>query len=162
MNYKVNPENLGLNPVEAEQAARELNRYLANLQVMFIKLHNLHWNVVGMSFFAIHEKTDELYHYVGDEIDRIAERIKMIGFYPVGSLSEALRLATITELPSTMDYNGPTVANIVIKDLQTLIRQLRAINEKVDSAYTGGLTGNSIEFFEKQHWMLSAYLTNLE
>ncbi|WAA10951.1 Dps family protein [Fervidibacillus albus] len=162
MNYKVNPENLALNPVEAEQAARELNRYLANLQVLFIKLHNLHWNVVGTSFFDIHEKTEMLYDFVGEEIDRIAERIKMIGFYPVGSLSEALRLATISELPSTIDYNGPTAASIIVKDLQTIMRQLRAINEKVGSDYTGGLTDDALRFYEKQHWLLSAYLTKID
>ena len=33
----------------------ETNRYLANIGVMYVKLHNLHWNVVGPQFKAIHE-----------------------------------------------------------------------------------------------------------
>lgn len=160
MDFKVNPQSLGLNSLEAERAAKAMNEYLANLQVMFIKLHNLHWNVVGISFFDIHEKTQLLYENVSEEIDLIAERIKMIGFFPVGSLAEALNLATITEIPSVIVINGPTAACVVVTDLQALIIQLREISGDVDSEYTGGLIGNAITYFEKQHWLFSAYLTN--
>ena len=62
-----------------------------------------------------------------------AERIKMIGHYPVGSLSEALNLATISEVPS-----------------------------ELNSTYTGGLIGDAISYYEKQHWLFSAYFTNYE
>lgn len=159
MNYKVTAESIGLDSKKAGLAAEEMNQYLANLQVMFIKLHNLHWNVVGISFFDIHEKTQMLYEEVGEAIDLIAERIKMLGFYPVGSLYQALHIATIKELPNA-DYNGPTAASILVHDFRILIDQLRKINETVDDSYTGGLTGDAIHFFEKQHWMFSAYLTN--
>lgn len=56
MDFRVKPQILGLNPMEAGRAAEELNRYLANLQVMFIKLHNLHWNVVGTNFLIFMKK----------------------------------------------------------------------------------------------------------
>ncbi|MBO8157159.1 MAG: DNA starvation/stationary phase protection protein [Bacillaceae bacterium] len=159
MNYKVSPQSIGLNPEQAEHAARAMNHYLANLQVLFIKFHNVHWNVIGPSFFEIHEKTQVLYEHVAEEIDLIAERIKMIGFYPVGSLKDALKLATIKELPSKVDLNGPTVASIVVKDLRKLIAQLREISQNVDSAYTGGLIEDALSYYEKQHWLFSAYLT---
>ena len=35
--------------------------YLANLAVLFVKLHNVHWNVVGSQFLRIHTFTEELY-----------------------------------------------------------------------------------------------------
>jgi starvation-inducible DNA-binding protein len=158
MNYKVTPESIGLDCNKAADAAEKLNQYLANLQVMFIKLHNIHWNVEGVSFFDIHEKTQVLYEAVGEAIDLIAERIKMLGFYPVGSLYQALQMANIKELPNTC-YSGPTAASIVVHDLRLLIYQLRIINDTVDDMYTGGLTGDAIGFYEKQHWLFSAYLT---
>ena len=34
---------------------KKLNTYLANLAVINIKIHNLHWNVVGSQFVAVHE-----------------------------------------------------------------------------------------------------------
>lgn len=158
MDCKVSPQSIGLDPKKAELAAAGLNQYLANLQVMYIKLHNLHWNVVGKSFFDIHEKTQMLYEEVGEGIDRIAERIKMLGFYPVGSLYRALSLATIKEIPDA-DLNGPTVANILVHDFREILAQLRQIKETANEDYTGGLIGEAINFFEKQHWMFCAYLT---
>lgn len=158
MDCKVSPQSIGLNPKKAEHATMELNQFLANLQVMYIKLHNLHWNVVGKSFFDLHEKTQVLYEKVAEQIDLVAERIKMIGMFPIGSLTAALELATIEELPD-QDYNGPTVAMIVVQDLRELIGQLRHINENVSSEYTGGLTDEALHFFEKQHWLFCAYLS---
>lgn len=32
------------------ELSADLNRYLANVAVEYVKLHNLHWNVVGSSF----------------------------------------------------------------------------------------------------------------
>ncbi|MFC0524803.1 Dps family protein [Pontibacillus salicampi] len=159
MNYKVNAQDLGLNPRDARSAAQALNEYLANLMVLFVKVHNLHWNVVGQSFFDIHAKTQELYEHIGDEIDVIAERVKMLGYYPTGSLSEALQLSTIKELPNDIHPNGPSVAKVVVDDLQTIIRQLREISENNDSAYTGGLVEEALTYYEKLHWLFSAYLT---
>lgn len=83
----------------------------------------------------------------------------MIGFYPVGSLSDALNVSTIEELPTEIELNGPTVASVIVKDLRTLITQLRKINETVDAAYTSGLTDDALYFYEKYHWLFSAYLT---
>lgn len=152
------PADIGLNQHEAVTAVEGLNAYLANLQVLFIKLHNLHWNVTGVSFFDIHEKTQMLYEFVGDMIDLVAERIKMLGYYPVGSLYEALQLATIKELPNR-NFNGPTAANIIVHDFRQLILQLRQISNQVDDSYTGGVVSDGLQFFEKQQWLLSAYLT---
>lgn len=39
----------------------KLNEYLANQQIMYIKLHNLHRYMKGRSFFTLHAKLEELY-----------------------------------------------------------------------------------------------------
>ena len=33
----------------------KVNGYIANIGVSFVKMHNLHWNVVGSQFKAVHE-----------------------------------------------------------------------------------------------------------
>ena len=35
-----------------KELATQVNAYLANIGVSYIKLHNLHWNVVGSQFKA--------------------------------------------------------------------------------------------------------------
>lgn len=67
--------NLGLNtPDKTQQSVSGLNVYLDNLRVMCTKLHNCHWNVVGFNFFEFHETLQEMYEFIAEKIDRIAER----------------------------------------------------------------------------------------
>ena len=47
-----------------KELVEKINKYLANLCVEYIKLHNLHWNVVGSNFKAIHGHLESLYDVV--------------------------------------------------------------------------------------------------
>ena len=40
---------------------KKLNTYLANLAVLNIKIHNLHWNIVGSQFVSVHEYLESEY-----------------------------------------------------------------------------------------------------
>lgn len=51
----------------------KMNLYLANQEVAYIKLHNLHWYVKGRSFFTLHAKLEELYDQTAEIIDAVAE-----------------------------------------------------------------------------------------
>ena len=53
-----------------------LNQYLANLAVWNIKLHNLHWNVVGNQFIQLHNFTEEMYDELFEAFDRGGGTIK--------------------------------------------------------------------------------------
>lgn len=52
---------------------KEFNQYLADLAVVNFKLHNLHWNVQGKAFVAVHQFTEELYNQVFEYFDAVAE-----------------------------------------------------------------------------------------
>ena len=66
------------------------NKYLANVGVEYIKLHNLHWNVVGLNFKAVHEYLEGIYDSMAEVLDEVAELIKMEGGYPLASLKDYL------------------------------------------------------------------------
>ncbi|MCK9268352.1 MAG: DNA starvation/stationary phase protection protein, partial [Alkaliphilus sp.] len=53
-----------------------LQRYLSNLAVITVKLHNIHWNVVGRNFMRIHNFTEELYDQAFEDYDEVAELLK--------------------------------------------------------------------------------------
>jgi starvation-inducible DNA-binding protein len=44
---------IGLEKEGLEGVVRELNKYLGNLNVIYTKLHNLHWNIKGAAFFEL-------------------------------------------------------------------------------------------------------------
>ena len=62
--------------------SKKLNTYLANLAVWNVKLHNLHWNVVGKLFVSLHEYTESRYDAAFEAFDEVAEVLKMRGEMP--------------------------------------------------------------------------------
>jgi starvation-inducible DNA-binding protein len=74
-----------------------LNKNLSNLQVLYVKLHNYHWNVKGMNFKPIHEMTEAYYDYFAEQYDEVAERIVQLGGKPFATLQDYLKSSTIKE-----------------------------------------------------------------
>lgn len=154
----------GLDPTYAKRLADALNLYLANLNVESIKLRNFHWNVVGVDFLDFHEKLNELYLAVSDEIDRVAERIRMLGYFPYGSLQEFLRAATLTEI-SSGPYITPTIAAAIVTDFAETARYLRQVDtfvKETTDEFTINLIADALGFLEKHVWFFSAYIGRLE
>ena len=108
------------------------NAYLANIGVAYIKLHNLHWNVVGSQFKAVHEYLESLYDALADVLDEVAELLKMAGKMPVGSLKGYLALASIEELEDK-DVGVKESLSIVLSDLELLKAQAEALRAAADA-----------------------------
>ena len=66
----------------------KLNVFLANLAAMNIKVHNLHWNVVGPNFPVIHKMTEEIYKMFQCQFDEVAEMMKMQNKMPMGTMAQ--------------------------------------------------------------------------
>ncbi|MEG6584243.1 Dps family protein [Dendrosporobacter sp. 1207_IL3150] len=150
-----------IKPEQARKVVEGLNLYLANLNILFVKLHNIHWNVVGAGFFEMHKKTQELYEAISEQLDEVAERIKMLGCYPRASMQDYLEVATICELPSE-DLNATCSAKIILEDFCTMLKLARKINEVAKDSEddcTSGLLAEAICFYEKNLWFFSAFLT---
>lgn len=102
--------------------SKKLDVYLANLAVNYIKLHNLHWNVLGKTFKQAHEYLEEMYDATTESLDEVAEYQKMVGEYPKASLKDYLEIATIKELESK-DISSDEAFQIALDD-QKLMRKL--------------------------------------
>ncbi len=137
---------------------KHTNNYLANIGVMYIKLHNLHWNVTGSNFKEVHEYLETLYDYFATILDDVAEFIKMDEGYPLASLSEFSEYATITEIDS-VDYKAPEVVTILLEDIKTLKAQaniIRTYTEKVDKFQLGNMVEEHICQYDKITWFLTS------
>ena len=55
----------------------KINGYIANIGVSFVKMHNLHWNIVGSQFKAVHEYLESVYDDYADILDEAAELLRM-------------------------------------------------------------------------------------
>ena len=143
-----------------KELALALNKYLANLGVEYIKLHNLHWNVVGINFKAIHEYLEGLYDGVSASLDSVAELLKMHDEVPAASLKEYLALSSLEELPS-VELKGKDVLEIVLKDFnefKQLAESIRALADEEDVYDVVSAMEADLEQFNKSIWFIKAML----
>ena len=139
---------------------KALNAYIANIGVGYIKLHNLHWNVVGSQFKAVHEYLESLYDSIADVLDESAEILKMCGEQPVASLKGYLSLATIKELPDKK-IDQKKALQLTLADLELLRDQaasVRAISDKGDVFGIANLMEDHNANYAKQIWFLRSML----
>ena len=137
---------------------KQTNNYLANIGVMYIKLHNLHWNVVGPSFKQVHEYLETLYDYFATILDEVAEFIKMDEAYPLASLSEFNECATIPDIDS-VDYKVEEALAILLDDIKTLKAQasvVRTFTDKVDKFQLGNMIEDQICEYDKMIWFITS------
>lgn len=136
----------------------ELNGYLSNIGVMYIKLHNLHWNVVGVNFKVIHEYLETLYDGYSTTLDEVAEVLKTEKIYPFASIKDYLNNATIKELESK-EYSESEVLDIVYKDSLIIKNQLELIRElaqQEDNYVIISISEDQLSNLNKTIWFLTS------
>ena len=137
----------------------ELNKLVANLTVLYTKLHSFHWYVNGRSFYTLHTVFENYYDYTTATLDEAAERLLAIGGRPVSTLKGALEIATIEEA-TEKETTSEMVASVFYdfellkKDLSTLME----LSEKEDDQGTFDFALGVKTQLEKNIWMLKAYL----
>lgn len=143
-----------------KEIANDLNAYLANITVNYEKLHNLHWNVVGIPFKGVHEYLESLYDLFNDQLDAVAEFLKMNDVYPVASLREVLELATIEEIDSK-DIPIKDALAVALADLKLIKEQAEAIHAKADEEGLYNVVmmlEDNLATYSKEIWFISAML----
>lgn len=154
-----NNVDVGLSSEACDAIAGSLNRYLAELSVLYQKLRNYHWNVEGESFFTLHEVTEELYGAVAGEIDEVAERILKLGRRPLARFADYVQESGIAEAESK-GVSAAHVAEALIGDYRHLANSLRETIKIAQQHEDEGTADDAVGMLkdkEKQIWMLTAF-----
>lgn len=139
---------------------QQFNQYLANISVLTMKLHNIHWNVEGKLFVQVHEYTDGEYAKFFERMDEVAELFKMFGHTPKSTLKEYLEIATIVEEP-TRKFECEESFKIYLKDLEAMREEATALRNAADEEgwfSAVALLEGHIDDYNKQIWFLKASL----
>ncbi len=137
---------------------QQLAIYVADTAVLYIKLHNLHWNVVGSDFKAVHEYLETLYDGLADVLDATAECLKMHGVQPPASMKDCLAISTIAELDSE-ERPIADVLPIVKQDMEILKNLAEGIRSTADTEElydVVSLMEDHLLQYRKTLWFLSA------
>jgi len=153
--------NIGLSESDRQGVVNLLNKSLADAYLLLIKTKKYHWDVVGPQFRTLHELWEEHYEALTLSIDAYAERVRMLGGYPLGTAEGFLKHASLREHPGDLPSAGEMVSRLV-NDHEQVIRNLREyVNQSAEQYHDEGtadfLTG-LMEQHEEMAWMLRSFI----
>jgi starvation-inducible DNA-binding protein len=139
-----------------------LNTLLADEYVIYTKTKNAHWNIQGPNFMELHKFFQSQYEQLDDVVDEVAERIRTLGHFALGSLKSFLGVTHLLE--NNLDFtNQKTVIQALIDDHETIIRVIRndiaPIAEKYKDLGSADFVTGLLKAHEKMTWMLRAYVS---
>jgi starvation-inducible DNA-binding protein len=153
--------NIGLSDTQLAGVVDLLNHDVADVYVLIVKTKKHHWDVVGPQFRTLHLLWEEQYTALSENLDLMAERIRTLGGYPVGTMAGCLQLASIKEHPGDVPKASSMVERMV-EDHEQIIRNLRehvdACGEEYSDQGTADFLTGLMEEHEKMAWMLRSFL----
>ena len=142
-----------------EEMVNKLNEFLADLNVFYRKLQNYHWNVKGKNFFVLHERLEQYYDKINEQIDEIAEHILTLDKQPLGTMKDYLEKTSIEEAQNAK-IEGEIVLDKILKDYETLLQKAMTIKKLADEHQiyaTSSLVDEYILEYSKIIWMLKQH-----
>src|ERR1700759_295147 len=153
----------GLGNKDASKVAGVLQDRLNALNDLALTLKNIHWNVVGPHFIAVHTMLDPQVDAVRLMVDDIAERIATLGGSPAGTpgalVAQRSRDDYSIGRADTQQHLGALdmVYSGVIEAHRTAIEA----TEELDPVTQDMLIGQSREL-EEVHWFVRAHLESAD
>ncbi len=152
---------IGLDGDTRKQAISILNRLLSNAALLQQKTRKAHWDVVGPQFYTLHKLWDEQYQRLDGRVDEIAERVRQLGGYPLGTTSGWLESASITENPGTVSSATEAVLELMT-DHEHVARGLRhdisRLNDELGDFGTADFCVHLLKDHEEMAWVLRSFV----
>lgn len=151
--------SIGLDSKLTKNLADKLNELLANYQLFYMNARGFHWNIKGDKFFELHVKFEELYNDALLKIDEVAERILTLGFTPLHSFTDYIKISKIKEAKNVSD--GDKAVGLILDGFKKILeveRDILELSEKANDEGTNSLMSDYIPQQEKLVWMYSSYL----
>ena len=150
---------IGLDTVQSQALAAELNKLLASYQILYMNVRGFHWNIRGNQFFELHLKFEEIYNDLLLKVDALAERILTLDGVPLHSFSDYIKVSAIPEQKGLHDGRA-CVESLLESFRELLVAQRRILGQAADAGDDGtaSILSDYVQQQEKLVWMLRAYL----
>jgi len=116
---------------------------------------------VGPQFLTLHKLLDAQYEKIAEFADSVAERVRALGGYPVGTAAGFLEGASVREAPGSLELATEAVTHL-LDDHETVIRVLREKANSTDKTANDRGTSDFLVAVMQEHeemaWMLRSFL----
>lgn len=151
--------NFGLADTDIDELVGQLNEYLSDLFVLYVKTLNFHWNIEDPRFFSLHKALDDQYEALQEHIDAVAERIRKLGRKVPASLRFFLEQTDQNEAGPNLSGNQ-MLAELADSHEKMIIktRKIIATSDELNDPGTADMLTGILRYHEKIAWMLRAAL----
>jgi starvation-inducible DNA-binding protein len=151
--------NIGIIESNKQSVANDLNKLLSDEFVLYTKTRKFHWNIEGPQFHDLHLFFEKQYNQLELIIDEVAERVRKLGHFALGSMKHYLKEASLLE-NEDQENTASTMLQELLEDHETIIRRLRSDIQKFQDKYKDAGSADFITGLIEQHetmaWMLRA------
>lgn len=156
-------------PLELEEPVRlemteQLNQLLADTITIRDLYKKSHWQVAGPTFYQLHLLYDKHYEEQDEIVDKIAERIQLLGGI---SLAMAADIAETTQIerPPRGREEVPVQISRLLDAHQVIIGQCRKLAKRAQTIGDDGtndlVVSDVLRTNELQQWFLNEHLANV-
>lgn len=156
-------------PLELEEPVRlemteQLNQLLADTITLRDLYKKSHWQVAGPTFYQLHLLYDKHYEEQNEIVDKIAERIQLLGGI---SLAMAADIAETTQIerPPRGREEVPVQLSRLLDAHQIVIGQCRKLAKRAQTIGDDGtndlVISDVLRTNELQQWFLNEHLVNV-
>ncbi len=153
--------HVGLAEEKRKETVAGLIELLSNNYVLYLKTHNFHWNVTGPMFQPLHSLFEAQYIDLWYAADKIAERIRALGFLVPASYEDFAKSSKIKEVVGVPHIKAEAMIKQLVEDQEIITRLARELLPKVEKSMdqvTVDLLSERMEVHEKNAWMLRSFL----
>jgi starvation-inducible DNA-binding protein len=155
---------IALSEKACAQSAENLNQLLADTATLRDLYKKHHWQVAGHTFYQLHLLYDKHYEEQNDLVDKIAERIQLLGAI---SLAMAADFADITIVPRPPRGREevPVQISRLLHAHEIILEEARSMARQAAQAGDDGtndlIVSDVIRTNELQVWFLSEHLVDV-
>lgn len=130
---------------------------LATNFVLYLKTHSAHWNVKGMFFKELHELFGDQYESIWENVDVIAEKIRMLDSDVTLTPQEQISLSVID--PAQPIQDGVGYCKMLLNDHNRMIMLLNkvfSLAEAENNQAVMNYLADRLDAHAKMRWFLKA------
>src|SRR5688572_1037380 len=151
--------DIGISEKQRVQIADGLKVLLADSYTLYLQTHNFHWNVTGPQFRELHLMFEEQYTELATAVDLVAERIRTLGVYALGTYKAFSSLSNIQE---TEEIPAATEMLVILtkghEQVVKTCRNVLKVAQDANDESTVSLVSDRMVLHEKTAWMLRSMM----
>lgn len=155
---------LGLSSDVRAKSIHALNQALANTITLRDLYKKHHWQVAGPTFYQLHLLFDKHFSEQAELVDKIAERIQVLGGISVAMAPEVAELSQIKHPPKGRE-EAPVQISRLLEAHELILKHARESAKTADDAGDCGtndlFVADIVRTNELQVWFLSEHLVPL-